>query len=262
MRAATFALVTLFALSSQTARAALVRVDFSGSVDTIEGQLYPPGTPIPTAEAEALLGGSIHVGTRFSGFFLYDDSTVASDGYPEGGGVPPFAAWALYFPGPGLGPTAGSHGEIGSYVGDGPGAGSIDVNDNELLLVGADPSRLFVTSAFVAGSSPAGGIPLLDFWVYAAGAGPGSPLHGTSLVGIPWDLESFPSTSVVWHFRDGDTYVSVTGTVDHLVPEAPAFGLLALAACAMLAARAVRRGGATWAISSSCRPVRSTSAGS
>jgi hypothetical protein len=73
--------------------------------------------------------------------------------------------------------------------------------------------------------------------VRAIGGAPGSPLHSTSLEGIPWSLENFPATNAQWSFTNGLTSVSVVGNVDYLVPEPARAALVALAACAMLAAR-------------------------
>ena len=241
---------------ADAARAAPVRVDFAGSVQGISGQHRDDpnsgvSTPISPAEAEAALGGSIHVGTRFSGWLMYDDSALPHDGNAEGGPFPyPLPAWnqywfpSPYFPGPGIGWPAAVHGEIGSFIAEGSvdtGAAFIaEVWDNELDLDGASPSRIYLGANVLDGPQVGGGpIVLWGIELDAFGAGPGAPLHGTSLVSLPWDLESFPSTSAGWLFSDGLTSVRVTGTVDQLssVPEPACACLVALAACAMWVAR-------------------------
>jgi len=252
VRAALLALAMLASFASQPATGALIRVDFAGSVEEISGQIHQdagPPIPVSSAEAEAALGGSIHVGTPFSGFFVYDDSAIQSSGAQESEGIPgfPTQAFAYYsfpngmFPGPGVGPPFAAHGEIGSFVGDGQvgqgGSAGIDVYDNEVHLDGAHPSSFFVSAGL--SSPPASGDSIALTWLqfYASGESSGSPLHGTSLHSIPWDLESFPLTSAALFFHNGDNLqVRVAGSVTHLVPETAGAGLVALAACAMLAA--------------------------
>ena len=59
-----YLLVALSAIASQPALAAPVRVDFSGSVQTLSGEIIQSaGEPIPISEAdaEAALGGSVQV---------------------------------------------------------------------------------------------------------------------------------------------------------------------------------------------------------
>jgi len=56
------------------------------------------------------------------------------------------------------------------------------------------------------------------------------------LVGVPWSIGNFPSTSAQWTFGDGVTSVQVTGAVDYLVPEPSVAAMVAFAAFALLAA--------------------------
>lgn len=243
MRSATYALVALLAIPSQSALGASVRVDFAGSVQSISGRVRDdPNSaheaPISSLDAETALGGSIHVGTPFSAYFVYDDSDTPSDGYPEGPTLdpnyPPTQSWALYFL------PAAAHGEIGGFLADSPTSGAAaDVYDNELYLDGALPSYVDMAVGVAAPSSDSSTLVLRQIWLQATGGSPGSPVHGTSLAGVPWDLENFPLTSAHWKFTDGITTVDVIGAVDQLssVPEPMGASLFALAACALLAAR-------------------------
>ena len=245
MRAATYAVATLFAVTSQSALGALVRVDFAASVQDISGQIYNyygEPTPVSPADAEAALGGSIHVGTPFSGFFVYDDSAVPIFSDPESAGNPggvPGQAYAFYSfpPGPGAGPYFAAHGEIGSFVGQGnSGQGNsarIEDYDNEMYIDGSHPSSIFIGAGVWDPATPEGVIAISMVELYGAGASPGAPLHGTSLHSIPWN--AFPYSSAVLVFQDGDLQVSVEGALTRLVPEPAGAGLVALAACAMLA---------------------------
>jgi hypothetical protein len=96
--------------------------------------------------------------------------------------------------------------------------------------------------------------------VRAIGGSPGSPLHSTSLVGIPWSMENFPASTAEWDFTNGLTTVQVTGAVDYLVPEPEVVGLAALAACAVLTAmQSVRRTGPALPLASVRQAPRSRS---
>lgn len=90
------------AITSQSALGALVRVGFAGSVTSFSGEIQTVGEPIPVspADAEAALGRSIHVGTPFSGFFVYDDSAAPSYSSPELPGIPgyPESGFAVLLP--------------------------------------------------------------------------------------------------------------------------------------------------------------------
>jgi hypothetical protein len=61
MRASAWAATLVGLLASQSASGAILRIDFAGSVSTIQG------STMSQADAEAALGGSIHIGTLFSG---------------------------------------------------------------------------------------------------------------------------------------------------------------------------------------------------
>jgi hypothetical protein len=251
MRALSLAAATLLAIASQSALGATIRVSFAGSVESISGYNFTPGTapiPISPAEAQAALGGSIQIGTRFSGSVEYDDADVPSDGQSEGGANP---NWSLfYFPSPyypdgslhspPIGPDAAVQGEIGQFVGGGPQQSGLimEVFDNELYLANAAPSEVMFEGGFShAPTTPNDPLVMDGVIVRAIGGAPGSPLHSTSLEGIPWSLENFPATNAQWSFTNGLTSVSVVGNVDYLVPEPARAALVALAACAMLAAR-------------------------
>jgi len=220
MRRVIYALAALSAIASQSAFATTVRVDFAGSLSSITGY-DASGAQVSEAEAEAALGGSI--GSRFSGYVVYDDSAVLSDGYGEAlgsPGQPPHPSWALYY-------TIGqSYSTIGNFVTS--GGVVTDVYDNETYLQNAYPSEVVFEAD--------------GFLLYANGAGPGEPLHSTSLVGIPWSLENFPNTSIRWSLYDSVDHLNLypVGSIDHLVPEPAAFGLLALAVCMLLATRSPR----------------------
>ena len=245
MRAAIYGVATLLAITSQSAFATLVRVDFAGSVERFSGEIsnyYGEPTPISPAEAEAALGGSIHVGTPFSGFFVYDDSAIPQLSDLESAGSPASANYYSpndVFPGPGLADFA-AHGEIGSFVADGEvdhgDSASIEVFDSEVYLNGSMPSSIFITGGVSSPPAPEGAIALTLVRLYAAGGSPGSPLHGTSLHSIPWNLESFPRPDGNFVFQNGDLSVQVDGAVTRLVPEPAGVGPLAVAACALLAA--------------------------
>ena len=234
----------LLALSTAPAFAAPVRVEFSGVVEAIDGRLeaWPNGAVSPD-DAEALLGGSIRVGTRFSGFFLYDDAALTSDSDRETEivGGPATREWSLYFlPNDDLHNQAGQmHGEIGDYAGTGDWL-TFDVWDNEDFLEGAAPSEVFVTGGV---DPPAvGDVVLQQIWIYVCGAAPGAPLHGASLSdSIPWTLAGFPQASASWLFSDGTTQVRVTGALDRPVPEPSGASLMALGACLLLGVRSAWR---------------------
>ena len=245
MRAAIYGVATLLAITSQSAFATLVRVDFAGSVERFSGEIFQLAgepTPISPAEAEAALGGSIHVGTPFSGFFVYDDSAIPQLSDLESAGSPASANYYSptdVFPGPGLTGFA-AHGEVGSFVADGEvdhgDSASIEVFDSEVYLNGSMPSSIFITGGVSSPPAPEGAIALTLVRLYAAGGSPGSPLHGTSLHSIPWNLESFPRPDGNFVFQNGDLSVQVDGAVTRLVPEPAGVGPLAVAACALLAA--------------------------
>ena len=177
MRAVAHAAAVLLAVASPQASAAPVRVDFAGSIDEISGYYLEPGVEyreLSVEAAEALLGGSVHVGTAFSGYIVYDDSTLPSDGNlepddrPAGSRVPP--AWALYFfypPGP-----AAAHGQIGDFSDDSQGSAAMEIWDNERYLDGADPSSLYLAGGF-AGPVSGGEMALDQVILWASGASPG-----------------------------------------------------------------------------------------
>ncbi|HKC51092.1 MAG TPA: hypothetical protein VKF60_09895, partial [Myxococcota bacterium] len=204
MRAAIYAVATVLAVTSQSAFGVTVRVNFAGSVESISGvygpqSQYGVGTPLSLAESETALGGSIQIGTRFSGYAEYDDANVRSDGQGEfdvGGTVYP--NWGLYyFPSPyypdgtlhrpPIGPDAAIQGEIGEFVGGGTPQNSglvMEVFDNELLLQNAAPSVILLEGGFANSAiDPNGPLVMYQTIVRAIGGGPGSPLHSTSLVG-------------------------------------------------------------------------------
>ena len=128
------AVAFLLAGVSLTAHAALVRVDFSGVVDEIRGP-------------ESALGGSIHVGTPFSGYLTYDDSTLPNDAQLETEFAP---AWAIYyFPGV----VDGVHGEIGDFVRTTSFVTLMEISDRE-LFPSADPSHLYLAGGFATSTPP------------------------------------------------------------------------------------------------------------
>jgi len=229
------------AITSQSALGALVRVGFAGSVTSFSGEIQTVGEPIPVspADAEAALGGSIHVGTPFSGFFVYDDSAAPSYSSPELPGIPgyPESGFAQYFFLPSAGPYFAAGGEIGSFAGSGDTAhassGEAETTDNEVYLTGARSTTLFITGGVTDSLAPPGEIALDAVELYLVGTGPGSPLHGTSLHSIPWDLGSFPQPEGVFAFIQGSLSIQVDGVVTRL-PEPTGIGLVALASLALL----------------------------
>jgi len=236
--AAALSAVVILTISTQTAFAASIRAGFAGSVDHITGGVRnDPNsgaeTPLSPEDAEAALGGSIHQGTRFSGFVIYDDADTPNDGNPETSGPPGFPAypaWGLYYFD---GAQSLVNAEIGSFGGENPGALIMETFDNELYLDGADPSKVMI-EAGIAGPPPTGTGPvtLAGFVLVAVGAAPGEPLH-SGLVGIPWSIQNFPDSTITWLFTNGITNVRVAGSIDTL-PEPAALALLALSACAMI----------------------------
>ena len=255
MRRVTYLLTVLLAITSRSAFAIPVRVDFAGTVsgfttEDTSGQ----GLQISQAQAEAALGGSIQIGSSFSGYVVYDDADVESDGQSESQYLPtqkPVPNWSLYyfpspyypdgqFHSPPLGPNAESHGTVGSFVGQ-PGGLLMELFDNEIYLQNASPSVVMLEAGLggtIPGTSAAAG----GFILRAIGGGPGAPLHSTSLVGIPWSIANFPASTIDFSFHDSvnNFNIDVLGTVTSLVPEPETLAFFALAAFLLLAARQVR----------------------
>jgi len=212
IRSAIYMLAALATIISRSTFATSIRVDFAGSVASITGY-DASGAQVSEAEAAAALGGSI--GTRFSGYVIYDDAAALSDFSGEslapGPGQPPFPNVALY-----LSVVGQSYSTVGNFVTSGGFA--IQVSDNEQYLQNANPSVVEFEGT--------------GFFLYATGPSPGAPLHSTSLVGIPWSLENFPNSTVHWSLYDSVSQLHLypIGSIDYLVPEPAALGMVAFAA--------------------------------
>jgi hypothetical protein len=253
VRSAIYGVAAVWAVASQSALAETVRVEFSGTVQSFEGSEAGTATRLSTAEAEAALGGSIQIGTPFSGYIEYDDGAIPYPGQGSTeGGIGSASNMEIYSFGTPVNPITGAfdpyinppkpaHEAIGEFVGDGSVSG-IQVSDNELFLENAFPSFVQL-SAGVYVQPPSGSRAALSgFYVLVEGAAPGSPLHSTSSVGIPWNLQSFPTASAHWLFEGSDGLsIYVDGTLDSLAPEPAEFGLVALALGTIAARRRAAR---------------------
>jgi len=216
MRASAWAAAMLLASWSQSAAAAPIRVDFAGTIGSVQGSV------LSAPAAEAALGGSLHGGTPFSGYVVFEDSTTP---FPADDSLYDFA------------PPYVVHTELGSYVSDSiapPVAGS-----HFLLRVRKDltlGSAVAVYANDAAAPSSGTGLYLIDVFVFL-GQPSLQPFDFHSLAELQWDLATFPNATVSWDFKStanaGPVEVIASGTITslsaHVVPE-PAAGLLALAA--------------------------------
>ena len=239
MRMSILAAVLTALASASTA--APVRVEFSGTGSRITGSS-------DIEDPEAAIGGSIHVGTRFTGYFTFDDAAVPQSFYPEVPyATPEYSVYQLPWP------SWAFHTEIGDFATD---ANSPDPSDTYKPLGGytlgvddfeATASPQFESDVQVLArvdNLPSATDPRsLVLWTVSVallGGAPGEPVHSTSLAGIPWNLTAFPTTFAFWSFEGHGSQVDIEGSLDHLAATAPEPGGALLAVVALLGL--VRRG--------------------
>lgn len=222
--------VSLALAVGSVARASVVRVDFGGVVDSLD-------VAENSSSLEALIGGSITPGTRFSGHVIFDAATPPA--FPEmpGDFLMPSPASVLNLS---LGAFDASGGRVYSEVGP-PGF--------ELWVAtsgfgGNDASDLQVRAFLDPFTGPEAGS--LTFWSFELdlqGSGPGDPLASNDPGLVAWDLALFPTHTVAWSFvrpfgPEENENVVVHGTLDTLsstavaAPEPAAGALAALLATA------------------------------
>ena len=224
----------LLVVVGDSAFAAAIRVDFAGAVTSVTGTVADP---------EAALGGSIQVGTRFSGHFTFDDSTAPFYHAAETAFTREVSSYTIPLP------EWDFHAELAGFsLDEGSTAAGFGVQtaDSELYSPQLYASSVVVFPVDLA-SDPVNGWVLSDMHVGLIGSAPGLPLHGTALAGIPWNLTELPDATSEWDFSDGGLeQVIVAGSLDQLsfavmAPEpAGATLLAALAAAALLGYRAAR----------------------
>ena len=231
--------VMLLAASSGAGLAEPIRVDFSGHVTAVLATGPDISDPV------AAIGGSVQVGTLFSGFFTFDDGAAPSNINDEviDPEDPLPAQWTYEF----SSTQFAYHTQLGAFSTD-PMAGSsfgVELDDWEQATP-PDSDEVRVTAQLAPYPPSPGPLvgPVYVFLILKGGS-PGEPLHSTALSSVPWSLAAFPDQStydaISWQFFDGGgNIVYVQGSLDSLsaVPE-PAAGssLAALAAFALLALR-------------------------
>ena len=194
-------LAAAIVVPSQPASANAVRVDFAGFVDSI----FADGI----ADPNAFLDESIHVGTRFSGYFTLDvDAAPCCVG-------PTTAIYGFERP------DWTMHTQLGDLVFD-----TIDKHTVQLLFGdGIDPSAVVIQGNRVR----------VGLGSFSAD----DPISSTELSLVPWTLSAYATGRFTWDATSPPlTTLRVLGTLDTLtssaVPE-PEEGLLAgLAAAAMI----------------------------
>jgi hypothetical protein len=230
MKPAYLVLLSLAVLAARPASAVNLRVDFSGAIDTVIGDL-------------GSLSGSIGVGAQFSGYFTFDDSIAPTIDVAEvTEGMDANVAYADYvFASPGW----VFHFEVGdiSEDADAPtpwlptGGHHITVSDQELNPMPWGGSQVGV-GAWFAPFPPSRG-PDIEFSSVSIGLYSyelGLPLHSTELAAVPWDLTAFPSARIGLNFTRGSEDLLATGAIYELavtVPEPASAALAALAALAL-----------------------------
>jgi hypothetical protein len=154
-----------------------LRIDYAGSVDSI--------LPSEGVDPDTALGGSIQLGTHFSGSFtLQTDAsptgTTADTGY-YGFDTPPW--------------TFAS--EIGSF------ATEAYLSDQIVLYLG-DGSDIHPSHVQIdAGTGIADiGFQPRSVSVFLGGAGQFDPVSSTDLSDVPWDLAAYSGAFVSWEFSD------------------------------------------------------------
>jgi hypothetical protein len=217
----------LIAATSQLAQAVTVRVDFSGSVYSVEGSGYMED-PI------GAIGGSIEPGTPFTAYLVFDDA------------VPPFREGPGYADYAFTPSEAEFHSEVGDFVFD---ATYIEPDEPErifsLTLIDREVMWSHVYWQARVGDRPTGPDLAPDlFGVELAGDSSGEPLASSALSDVPWILELFPVAELYWNLSNGNIEtVYVRGTIENLsatVPE-PGPGALVAAMLAGLVALGFRR---------------------
>ena len=212
---------------SQLALAAVIRIDFTGSVTVILG------AGMTQAETEAALGDSIHIGTPFSGYLVIDDAAAPTSTSPQGDLESASATYSFA-------PPYVVHTEIGDYFSD-TVAPPFEGSYIEMRVY--DQQQGFETFTRVLAYARESSLSRSGDGMYLVSAILGlwphrydDPLQDTSLAHVPWNLTAFPDSGINWSFAN-DPFASETafvgGTLTSLsyqiVPEPSPASLLALA---------------------------------
>ncbi len=237
-----------FGVAPASSRGATVRVSFAGHVSGFR-------ETSDVSDPAAAIGGSIQVGTPFSGYFSFDDAAPPnrlSPGDPNEG-FPTEADYRF------RATDWAYHTEVGAFVTDVspdipfppglgpplPGGYNIGLNDWELSQF--RPDEVIVGAQ--VGELPAPGGPIVGpVYVYLGltGGALDEPLHSPSLSSVPWSLSAFsdPNPQVVWRFLGGGgRIVEVLGALDSLaVPEPSPDVSIALAGAVLAVVAALRQG--------------------
>jgi hypothetical protein len=216
MRSTALVAIAVLFLGAQQAQGGAVRVDFGGSVTSIIGSN-------DVADPVARLGGSIHEGDRFSGYFTFDDSA------PSFSTAPDEVTYAFLTPAWTLNSHVGDLTTVpASWEGyDIGGVGyTITVSDGVM-------SGVFVAGFFQLDSpGPIGPGDVAAFQLNLYG-----PLSSTSLSDVSFAPDAFTDVHGSWtiDFADGSG-VEIGGNIDtpwsNAVPESGSAALVAIAGAA------------------------------
>jgi hypothetical protein len=210
-------------LVGHSAWATPLRLDFSGHVDGY--------TAIDVYEPEAVLGGSIHVGTLFSGYVTFDDAatpTTLSDC------CDPY--WRYSF----ASPPWVLHAELGGYLADPyPAPGSTTATIDAVVSKATQSNSHVQIGAYTVPVATPGGFSLSNFGIALYRAFDAPPLASQALSDVPWDLADYADALAVWDFEGPENLrVIVSGTLDSLtlsvVPEPESGVLVALGALGLI----------------------------
>lgn len=216
MRLTALAALALVLLVARPALAMSVAVSFSGSVSEVFAYDYATGG-LPALATE--IGGSVAVGTRFSGRFGFDDA------------APPYSANATEATYRMRDPAWTFQTLLGDYASVTDATSGFDLGVYDGGYFGYGISVFGVSRAL---SGP--GASSLDYLLADLALRSNSPdlLTSTALDAVPWELAAYSQGGrMVWTFQRGSEYVSVSGELDMLslaaVPEPALGGLAALA---------------------------------
>jgi hypothetical protein len=222
-------------LAAEPVLAGSVRVDYTGTIDEMAGDF-------------GSLTGAFEVGTRFSGYFTFDDSVAPTYTDPEQlpdlsvpfYGNPAVAVYEF------SSPVWSFHFELGDLSADAnvpvefspTGGHTIGLFDYEL-----NPTPEYASAIYLGAGvgepppNPAIEVLLRAVQLVLTGGEPGLPLHSTNLAAVPWSLIAFPDARLDLQFTESDeSSPYALGVIDGLsfsVPEPASAALAALAALAL-----------------------------